>query len=306
MIKAAPEVYLGMKSIVPVLLSSLFFISAVHCKDKKKAAEPVPVAESPAISPAVAPYNLDKPEIKQVPKRLKEISGINYLGNEKLAAEEDETGTIYLVDFNSASIDAAFNFGPAGDYEDIVTLRDYYYLLNSNGDIYKVNRKTPNAATTKAFKFGRPEMEFESLYLDAGGKQLVMICKSCAGNDHNSMIEAYAFDLQKETYGNTPVYSIEEAAVLKLLGMRKGKFKPSAAAIHPIEKKLYVLCSVGRLLLVCSLQGAVEKVFSLNTDIYDQPEGLAFAPNGDMYISNEARGTKGTRATILKLVYQNK
>jgi hypothetical protein len=292
-----------MKSTIPLLFFGLLFISAVHCKDKKKANEPVFESTEKEGGAAIVPYNLSKPEIRQIHKRLKEISGINYLDNEKFAAEEDENGTIYLVDFKTGDINASYNFGPAGDYEDIVTLKDYYYLLNSNGDIYKADRKNPNPASTKIFKFGKPDMEFESLYADEGGKRLVMICKACAGNEHNSTIHAYGFDLQKETYSTAPVFAIEEAAVRKLLHIGKGKFKPSAAAIHPIEKKLYVLCSTGRLLFVCSLQGKVEKAWPLDTSLYMQPEGLTFAPNGDMYISNE--GVEG-KATILKLTYQSK
>jgi hypothetical protein len=295
-----------MKSIVPTLLASMLFISAVHCKDKSKKAEPVTQPQGRETNLPAPGYNFSKPEIRQLHKRLREISGINYLGNGKFAAEEDEDGTVYLVDFNSGNIDASYNFGPAGDYEDIVTLKDYYYLLNSNGDIYKVNRKSPNAATTKVFRFGKPDMEFETLYPDENGKRLVMICKSCAGNEHNSVIDAYDFDLQKEIYSQAPVYAIEEAAVHKLLNTGKKKFKPSAAAIHPVEKKLYILCSVGRLLMVCNLQGGVEKAWSLDPAIYAQPEGLAFAPNGDMYISNEGRGTKATKANIMKLTYQDK
>jgi hypothetical protein len=294
-----------MKLIIPILLTGMLFISAIHCKDKRKTAGTVRPSNA-VVNVSTPGYDFSKPEIRQLHKRLKEISGINYLGNEKLAAEEDESGTIYLVNFKTGNIDSSFNFGPHNDYEDMVTVKDYYYLLNSNGDIYRVNRKSPNAATTKVFTFGKQDMEFESLYLDESGKRLVMICKSCAGNEHNSVIDAYDFDLQKETYSASPVYAIEEAPVRKLLHTGKEKFKPSAAAIHPIEKKLYILCSVGRLLLVCSLQGVVENGWPLDPAIYIQPEGLTFAPNGDMYISNEGRGTKATKATILKLPYQNK
>lgn len=64
--------------------------------------------------------------------------------------------------------------------------------------------------------------------------------------------------------------------------------KPSAAAIHPILKKLFIVCSQeGRGLIICDLEGNVEEAHRLDEGMYPQPEGITFAPNGDMYISNE-------------------
>jgi len=42
-------------------------------------------------------------------------------------------------------------------------------------------------------------------------------------------------------------------------------------------------------------------VYRLDPQLYNQPEGMTFAPNGDLYISNE--GGEGI-ATILKFVYK--
>ena len=76
--------------------------------------------------------------------------------------------------------------------------------------------------------------------------------------------------------------------------------KPSAAAINPINKKLYVIASVGKVLLQCSKNGKLEKIYKINPAQFPQPEGITFAANGDMYISNE--GANG-KATILKFAY---
>ena len=84
------------------------------------------------------------------------------------------------------------------------------------------------------------------------------------------------------------IYS--EESVRSFLKDKNAEFKPSAAAIHPIEKRLYILASVGKLLVIADTQGKVQEVYRLNPDIYQQPEGITFAPNGDMYISNEAKG----------------
>jgi len=81
----------------------------------------------------------------------------------------------------------------------------------------------------------------------------------------------------------------------------KAEFKPSAAAINPITQKLFIIASVGKVLVIADKQGEVEQVFRLDPAMYNQPEGMTFAPNGDLYISNE--GGEGI-ATILKFNYK--
>ena len=66
-------------------------------------------------------------------------------------------------------------------------------------------------------------------------------------------------------------------------------FDPSAAAIHPIDKKLYILSSAGNLLVIADKNGKPLLGYNLNPDDHPQAEGIAFAPNGDMYITNEGK-----------------
>ena len=63
------------------------------------------------------------------------------------------------------------------------------------------------------------------------------------------------------------------------------------------------MTSVGKLLVIADPKGKVEEVFKLDPVMFNQPEGLTFAPNGDLYISNE--GGEGI-ATILKFNYKKK
>ena len=78
------------------------------------------------------------------------------------------------------------------------------------------------------------------------------------------------------------------------------KFEPSAAAIHPISKRLYILSSAGQLLVITDTRGQVLEAYDLNPDVFPQAEGIAFAPNGDMYITNEG---KFGPPTLLRFAY---
>jgi hypothetical protein len=138
------------------------------------------------------------------------------------------------------------------------------------------------------------------LYYDAAANALVTICKSCA-QEKNKVRSAYKFDLTTMTFVNTPFYTIDIAIIKKLLKDDAAEFFPSAAAIHPVRKNLYILSSKGKLLVITDLKGQIEKIFRIDPRLFPQPEGMTFAANGDLYISNEGAG--GT-ATILKFIYK--
>ena len=72
------------------------------------------------------------------------------------------------------------------------------------------------------------------------------------------------------------------------------KFDPSAAAVHPVNKRLYILSSAGNLMVIAVTRGKVIGGFNLNPDKYPQAEGIAFAPDGEMYITNEGKYGKPT------------
>jgi uncharacterized protein YjiK len=289
-----------MKNTMLWATGALMVIFSWQCTEKKKKNDKTAAESKPAstASAQAGDYDFAAAEKKFLPSELTEISGINYTSDNKLAAQQDEDGIIYILNTQTGDIENTYKFGPPNDYEDIVTTAGFYYLLTSNGDIYKVDRTNPSKKATTQFKFGQRNKEFESLYLDGDQKGLVLVCKSCDGD----VIDAYRFDLEKETYGESPLYSIDAASVRKKFNTGKKVFRPSAAAIHPGQKKLYIVCSIGSLVLVCNLQGEVQQVYPLDNSLYPQPEGIAFAPNGDMYISNEGGGGKGTLLKIPMLV----
>ena len=91
--------------------------------------------------------------------------------------------------------------------------------------------------------------------------------------------------------------------VKSLLKKDDAKFDPSAAAINPVNKKLYILSSAGNLLVIADNRGKPLEAYNLNPNNHPQAEGIAFAPNGDMYISNEGKYGK---PTLLLFRYQQK
>jgi hypothetical protein len=81
---------------------------------------------------------------------------------------------------------------------------------------------------------------------------------------------------------------------------KKVKFKPSAAAIHPLSGQLFIISSVNKVLVVADKNGIPEKVYKISPVLYKQPEGLTFSPEGHLLISNESANTGAADIMIFK------
>jgi len=251
---------------------------------------------------ANGPYDFSLPDEKfSLGSHLHEISGMAYIpGTNYILAENDEKGDIFTIDFkNKQDKVNKIKFGGKGDYEDIVYTDSAVYMLVSTGSIVKVPKDSTKATTEFDFEKGGKN-EFETLYLDEETHSLIMLCKECS-HEKDEIRVAYRFDLEKEEFSAEPAYTIHISEIQKKLGDDKAEFKPSAAGINPVTKKIFIVASVGKVLVIADKSGKVEQVFRLDPAMYNQPEGMTFAPNGDLYISNE--GGEGI-ATILKFGYK--
>ncbi len=246
--------------------------------------------------PALPGYQEKNKELIVLDDYLLEVSGICYLPDGRMAGHNDEKGILFIFNFENAEHET-IKFSDKGDYEDLVQYGDHYYILESNGDLHKVAVAPPYTAEKIKF-LDLKKTEFESLYVDSVAGRLVLLTKDHR-NDFRGIL-AYGFDLTSQQFIPEPVYRIPIMDILSKMHDNTAECKPSGAAVHPVEKKLYVIASVGKAMLICSLEGKVEQVYQLHPTQFQQPEGITFAPNGDMYISNE--GLQG-KATILKFPY---
>lgn len=246
--------------------------------------------------PSIPGYNAANKQVIVLDKELLEISGMYYLPDTRIAAINDEDGKIFLV--NSTNGDyTVTKFGRKRDYEDVVMVGSYYYVLESNGNIHRVPVATANSE--EEFEFPREKkIEFESLYYDPNIQKLVLVSKE--QRETKKGVITYTFSPDSLQFSDSILYEIRRKEIHQHLKDNNAEFKPSAAAIHPVLNKLFIVASVGKAMLQCSLDGKIEGAWQLNPDQFPQPEGLTFAPNGDMFISNEGVDGKGT---ILKFPY---
>lgn len=247
--------------------------------------------------PSLPGYKERDREVFVLKKRLLEISGLVYLGDNRVAAINDEKGDLFIVDIKDNS-DQKYAFKGKGDYEDIAKTDSMFYVLESNGDVYEVSN--PPHVRSSVFHFtNKPKKtEFETLVWYKQLNKLVLISKE--QRSRWAGISAYTFDLATQQFDSTVLFHIPEKEILQKLEDYSAECKPSGGAIHPLTGKLFLIASVGKSLLQCTADGKLEKIYKLNPAQFPQPEGINFAANGDMYISNE--GLDG-KATILKFPY---
>jgi hypothetical protein len=196
---------------------------------------------------------------------------------------------------NKKLADVAEKFGASNDYEDLVKIDTTIFVLVSNGTIMAVPMNVKDSSSTIEYPFwSKDKNDFETLYYDPAVNGLIMLCKSCEADKGKKVRSAYRFDLSKRMFDSAAFYSISIKAVEDVLKDSDAEFKPSAAAIHPIEKQLYILSSSGQLMVIADTKGKVITAFRLHPDRNPQAEGIAFAPNGTMFISNEGKYGKPT------------
>lgn len=243
-------------------------------------------------------YDLRKGNGSELGKSLNEISGISYHAEDStLWTISDSKRKIIIIDLKSGKLkDATKNIlEPDQDLEDIVKMDTAVYLLSSKGLIYEVSLNATDSVPVRSYPFwSTGKNDFETLYYDPSVDGLIMMCKNCEDDKGKGYKTAYRFNLQTKQFDSSVFFTISTDDVRKLAKNDNAKFEPSAAAIHPVNKRLYILSSAGNLLVIADTRGKVMETYNLNPDQHPQAEGIAFAPNGDMYITNEGKYGKPT------------
>ena len=248
-------------------------------------------------------YRLNRPAKEILKKKLAEISGIFYVPGEKtILAIADNDGMVFAMDSLGKNIYDYLPkpFAETQDYEDILKVDSIIYVLVSDGTIIQINKNADIISREKLAISGKND--FETMYYEPSSNGIIILCKKCALEKNIKARTAFRFDLKTNKFDSGSYYTISSQAVNDILKDGEAEFAPSAAAIHPLQKKLYILSSAGNLIVITDLKGKVERAFRINPDLFPQAEGITFTPRGDMYISNEAKLGK---PSLLTFRYRN-
>jgi uncharacterized protein YjiK len=243
-------------------------------------------------------YNIHKARSTELGKVLNEISGIFYhAGDSSLLAISDNQEKIIEISLKKNKLkDVTKKVVDKGsDLEDIVMVDSTIFILKSIGQVKAV---TPGATdSSQVLTYTLPlsgKNDFETMYYDASRNALILMCKSCEHEKGSGKRSAYKFNLENREFDTTALFTVSQVEVEEIIKDNEADLAPSAAAIHPKTQQLFILSSAGNLLVVADKNGRVLNAYKLNPDTFQQAEGIAFAPDGDMYISNEGKLGKPT------------
>ncbi len=269
-------------------------------------------------------YNLSDPDrIYVLPKVLKEISGITEKDDASIVCVEDNHETIYIYDINKSKITRQLAVGGKGDFEGVTRVDKTLYILRSDGLLSEITDYESGNFKKTTYSTGIPWNDNEGLCYDHKNNRLLIGPKEIPGkqSEFKGLRFIYGFSLDSKKLAKEPAFTfylseIERFALENNIKVptkgkpKKKKAKPdikfsiSALGIHPMTDRLFVLSARDKLLFVFDMNGNIENIEKLNSDLFRQPEGITFMKNGDMYISNEGKSKKQKPPTILRFIFR--
>ncbi|WP_367389196.1 SdiA-regulated domain-containing protein [Lewinella sp. LCG006] len=251
------------------------------------------------------PYKIDTKGFRtELNSTLKEISGITSINLDQVMAIQDEKGILFTVDLNSGNIVSQTPFDKDRDYEDLCLVGDHVFILERDGDLYQFHLAVPDTVQKFETSFSYRN-DTEGLCFDASRNRLLIAPKEGAPDDVAELPKnikgVYAFDLITKRVKPEPIITIAEKEIGRIIG-NGGKpynFKPSAVAVHPKTGHIYVLASVGKILIIVDpVTNQVMHVQLLDEEAFPQPEGMTFDASDNLLISSE--GLLGKAASITR------
>ncbi|BAV07797.1 hypothetical protein SAMN05421788_103144 [Filimonas lacunae] len=252
--------------------------------------------------PTPAAYNLNKPEKFSMPESLLEISGISfYKGRpDSIYSIQDENGKLFRMAWQQGK-QAHAHFGKTGDYEDVSIVKDQVIILKSNGSLFQfpfTSATYPEIDHAKEWKHLLPKGEYESIYGDDSTGLVYVLCKNCDQDNNKKVASGFIFQLQGDSLFAQGNFSIDVGQIKDIAGKVKRGFRPSALAKNPLTGEWFIISAVNKMIVIADSRFTVKEVYPLNGNTFNQPEGIAFDKNGDLYISNE--GSDLSSGNILK------
>lgn len=249
------------------------------------------------------PYDFEAPdEIYVLPDYLEEVSALTYYQPNQLAMLNDEHGRMYVYDVSKREIVHRVRFHGDGDFEGIEKIGEDIFAIESTGKMHRFSTKLEGVIEKIDTPFEKKN-NVEGLGYDHVNNRLLVGLKG-SGDVKKIDVKGkaiYSYNLATKAFEKLPAYVILNKDLERVVG-DDFRFSPSAVAVHPITGEVYILSAVESAIIIFSNDGEPKNLTRLRDSIFPQPEGIAFTPNGDLYISNEIDGDGGT---ILKFSQKN-
>jgi uncharacterized protein YjiK len=205
----------------------------------------------------------------ELPKELDEVSGIDWLGDNKVACIQDEDGIIFIFNLETSKIEKSIEFAGSGDYEDIRIVGKTAYILRSDGEIFEVQDFLSGNSKTKTYSnFLTEKQNLESLAWDKNNKRLLLAIKDKEPKDDNYK-GIYQFSLTDKELQKKPLYRLimEDRLLNDRNTKLNKKLQPSALSIHPENDNFYILDGRAPQLIIADREMKLIKRYALNQQL---------------------------------------
>jgi uncharacterized protein YjiK len=237
-------------------------------------------------------YALGRRDGQQVnlPRALREISGLAISRDGRFFAHGDEQADIFEIDPLTGRAMRRFSLGEKtarGDFEGIAIAGSRFFLVTSAGGIVEFAAGTDGERVDYTVHRGLPgeDCEVEGLEYDAHSDSLLLACKTAFSKPLESRLVVFAFPLASMNAESQPRLSSPlDFLIAADLG---DEVSPSGIAIHPIAGTIFVLAAQQHLLVELSAEGQPLGARRLSDRSHRQPEGIAFALDGTLWIADE-------------------
>ena len=235
-------------------------------------------------------------------EHLEEISGLAMTRDSRLLAHNDERGVIFEIDYQKGSIAKSFQLTDmknpvASDFEGIATIDDQIYLVTSSGRLYECREGTAgesvlfNVYTTGV---GR-DCEIEGLAYDESQRALLLMCKDARSADMEGKLAVYHWSIDEKQLKKDAHIAI---SVDEFSQHIKGKkFQPSGIERHPMSGNYFIVAARQGAIAEITPGGQVVAVREFPAQWHRQVEGITFAADGTLIVSDEGAG-KRARLTL--------
>ncbi len=238
----------------------------------------------------------------KLPEHLEEISGLAMTRDNRLLAHNDERGVVFEIDYQKGAIAKAFQLTDmknpvASDFEGIATIGDQIYLVTSSGRLYECREGTAgesvlfNVYTTG---IGR-DCEIEGLAYDESKRALLLMCKDARSADMEGQLAIYHWSIdekqiRKDAHTVIPVIEFSQH-------IKGKKFQPSGIERHPMSGNYFIVAARQGAIAEITPGGKVIAVREFPAQWHRQVEGITFAADGTLIVSDEGAG-KRARLTL--------
>lgn len=237
----------------------------------------------------------------QLPKRLREISGLALTPDGRLFAVDDEQAVIYQIDYTNGRLIKAFAVGKPvlrGDFEGIAYLGESLYLVTSDGMLLQVDEGDDGARVAhRKMDTGLGEQcEIEGLAQDPANGRLLLICKDVHKKADVEVLSIYAWHPGSR---GVDINDRLELPVDEILAsIQTDDFHPSGIVVDPSSGSILIVAARQRAVIRLDQKGSFVSAIMLSpAKWHRQAEGIEITASGQLIISDEG-GQSRARLTV--------